>query len=286
MRIIIGLKDIFLIGFFLIFILATCETINFASAGDVKMNHSDFDTIPSEKWETLSAKKIFFGHHSVGENIISGMEEVSRDSTTIDLKIIQTKDASTLGSGGFFAHGETGHNFDPASKITSFKQVLENGMGNKVDIAFMKFCFVDIGTETDFATLFQQYKKTMDLLKKEFPHVTFVHVTVPLYVEPQGIKSSVKQKIKMLLGKNDFYENTAKAKYNRLLRAEYAGKEPLFDLASFESTYPDGRRLLHKDGDLDYESLIPEYSSDGGHLNKQGQEVVSKALLAFLASLN
>ena len=33
-------------------------------------NFSELDTVPQDQWDALSRKKIFFGHKSVGVNII------------------------------------------------------------------------------------------------------------------------------------------------------------------------------------------------------------------------
>jgi len=275
-----------LLLFSIIYFSLSTQTVTSTFAGDSTMDHPDFNSVSVEKWKSLSSKKIFFGHHSVGENIISGMMKIDGSSPHINLNIVETMDPAVLTSAGIFAHGDVGHNFEPLSKIAAFKSVMDNGLGNKVDIAFMKFCFVDIGTESDLTRIFTEYKSTLKQLGQTYPDTTFVHVTVPLFVEPSGMKSQLKLLIKKLLGRNNYYENTAKARLNSMIRAEYAGKEPLFDLAAFEATRPDGSKLTFKSGGIEYEALVPEYSSDGGHLNSAGQEVLAKALLAFLANLD
>jgi hypothetical protein len=69
--------------------------------------------------------------------------------------------------------------------------------------------------------------------------------------------------------------------FNELMRAEYGPKE-LFDLAKFESTYPDGTR---ERGDKSHFALVPDYTDDGGHLNARGREVICVQWLDFLSSL-
>lgn len=265
--------------------ILVCSGCLAATGGDDMIN-VDFEKVSLDQWNSLNSKKIFFGHHSVGTNIIKGIKKLNKNSPYIDLNILKTTDPISINESGILAHGKVGENFDPISKIESFRSIMESGVGNKVDIAFMKFCFVDIGTQTDLIKIFDNYRNTMAQLKKEFPAITFVHVTVPLVLEPEGIKANAKKIIKKMLVKNNLYENTAKAHYNQLIRNEYSGKEPIFDLAEFESTYPDRSRLTYTVDDMEYEALIPEYAADVGHLNKQGQEVVAKALLAFLASLD
>ena len=256
-------------------------------AGGTQMNYEDFDDLSQEEIASLISKKIYFGHKSVGENILSGINTLkSVNSDLSELTVVQTSNAASLTSVGYLAHAAIGENFHPETKIDNFSQQLNNGLGGKVNIAFMKFCFVDIGTESDLDQLFSHYKSTLAELKQSYPETTFVHLTVPLFVEPSGIKTTLKSFIKSVIGKNNMYENTAKGRLNQMIRDEYSDKEPIFDLAYFESTYPDGSRLIHTNGSQQYESLIPEYSSDGGHLNAKGQEVLAKALLAFLAKLD
>ncbi|HSA96105.1 MAG TPA: hypothetical protein VLJ16_08640, partial [Acidobacteriota bacterium] len=46
-------------------------------AGDVLgPYYARLEAVPQEKWDSLAQKRIFFGHKSVGFNIISGLEDV------------------------------------------------------------------------------------------------------------------------------------------------------------------------------------------------------------------
>ena len=92
----------------------------------------------------------------------------------------------------------------------------------------------------------------MTELKTAYPHVTFVHVTVPLTITQAGVKAWVKSAI----GKPVFgvQENAVRNRYNELIRDEYRGHEPLFDLASWESTGPDGHLTVGSAAIRDSES--------------------------------
>jgi hypothetical protein len=79
--------------------------------------------------------------------------------------------------------------------------------------------------------------------------------------------------------------NVARSRFNALLRAEYAGKEAVFDLAAAESTYPDGRQASFDWKGASYPRLIAGYSYDGRHLNESGRRWVAAHLLRFLAEL-
>jgi len=68
-----------------------------------------------------------------------------------------------------------------------------------------------------------------------------------------------------------------RGEFNRLLRERYA-EDPIFDLAAVTSTYPDGRRETFTLDGKTYESLVPAYTDDGGHLNAVGAVVRSRSV--------
>jgi len=234
--------------------------------------------IPEPQWQRLAGRTIFFGHQSVGYNIVEGLEQIEKQVPRIKLNIVEIKKASDLNKGQF-AHSEIGENEDPHSKMQAFTDELDNGIGAKADIAFFKFCYVDMNAYSDIDKIFLEYKKTMALLKKKYPHVIFVHATVPLTES----KTTVRSFIKTILGKED--NNIKRNRYNDLLRKEYLGKEPLFDIAQAESTHPDGTRATFTNNGTVYYALASEYTDDGGHLNKLGQQAVAQELLIVLAEL-
>jgi hypothetical protein len=160
---------------------------------------------------------------------------------------------------------------------------MENGLGEKADIGFFKLCFVDIYAATDVQKVFGEYRSSMAELRKNNPKVTFVHVTTPLTIVQSGWKAFVKKIIWRSI--DGYQDNIQREAFNELLRKEYKGNEPIFDLAMIESTLPDGRRAMFtKDGKA-YPCLVPEYTNDGGHLNEKGRKIVAEQLLIFLASL-
>ena len=161
---------------------------------------------------------------------------------------------------------------------------MERGMGDGVDIALLKFCFVDVTGKTDVEGLVAEYGSTINTLKKRYPKVTYVHITVPLMTVQTGPKAWIKK----LIGRpiDGYEDNIGRGGYNRRLRSEYGTKDPLFDLAALESTFPDGRRCTFSAGGKAYEALVPEYTDDGGHLNQKGRRWVAERFLVFLANLS
>ena len=241
--------------------------------------------IQASKWEKLAQKKIFFGHQSVGNNIFEGIREVMKENLQIKLNIVETNNSSDFNV-GVFAHSGIGKNHDPISKIDAFSSLMKKGIGNISDIAFFKFCFVDVDASTDIQKIFADYKSTMTILVKEYPKTTFIHFTVPLLRKE---KTSFKTKIKALLGNKDSFfaneNNIVRNDFNQLLRNEYEGKYLVFDLAKIESTHPGGTSESFMANGKTYYSLSPEYTEDGGHLNQKGRKIVAEQLLLFLSNL-
>jgi hypothetical protein len=256
------------------------KTISFTALKDV----------PVSSWEKLAQKNIFFGHQSVGFNIIDGIKDLMRDSPQIKLDIVEFEKPSDLNA-PVFCHAWVGNNMDPQSKIDSFANIVENGIGNKVDIAFFKLCFVDITDGRDVDNIFFEYKKAMSRLAKEYPKTRFIHVTIPLTWKPVGVKGwirKIKDLVKKIIGRPvfDYYDNIPRNQFNDLLRKEYDGKEPMFDLAKVESTFPDGKRASFTKEGKAYYTLVPDYTYDGGHLNELGRQIAAEQLLVLLANLS
>ena len=83
----------------------------------------------------------------------------------------------------------------------------------------------------------------------------------------------------------DYAENAKRNDFNKLLKQTYEDKEPIFDIALIESTYPDGKEYTYTRKGQRYNSMVPEYSSDGAHLNEIGRKRVAEALLLTLVNI-
>lgn len=236
--------------------------------------------ISPEILEKLANKTIFFGHQSVGNNILSGLSSLVDECPWLNFEIDIYQ--GRVGKEKFL-HAPVGKNMDPLSKIHCFCDYMDEGVGNNVDYAFFKFCYIDITAETDEKELFQHYKSAMDKLVLKYPNTTFLHSTVPLTVVQAGIKVWVKRVLGRPVGGEA--DNIKRHRYNEMIRKEYLGKAIVYDLAAIESTYTDGKRnKFHKNG-LEYYGLIPEYSSDGRHLNGLGARLSAVGLVETVSRL-
>jgi len=240
-------------------------------------------SIPVSTWEKLSSMRIYFGHQSVGYNIVQGIQDLMADNPEIRLNLMDIKDGKPPEGGGVFGHGTIGKNQQPETKLEDFRKRLDEGPNRRIDMAMLKFCYVDVVDGTDVDILFNKYKTRMDEIKASNPGILIIHSTIPLITDSPSIKNAIKR----LLGRGESScgENKKKNEYNELLLKEYGGKEPVFDIARIESTRPDGTRITcTKDGKMFF-CLDPDFTYDGGHLNAKGRKVVAAHLLTLLAEL-
>ena len=231
----------------------------------------------------VARTRVFFGHFSVGMNVLNAIPGVYADHG-VSAPPIEQGCAEPGPNGGFIAHQFIGENHKPQLKLEDFDRTMRGGMGRQVDVALMKFCSVDITTSTDVDALFARYRDTMGALERDFPNVTFIHVTVPLTTEPD-LFTQLKTRLKTLLGRRDGRAqpaNVARERLNALIRGEYAGRH-LFDLAAIESTKPDGTRVSGRYDDQGYFALYDGYASDMGHLNAVGAPLAATAFLEAIA---
>ncbi|HIP38202.1 MAG TPA: hypothetical protein EYG88_02225 [Desulfocapsa sulfexigens] len=242
------------------------------------MNYSNVEDIPPEKWLELNKKKIYFGHQSVGFNIIDGIELVMKEHPVIQLNIIEGRKFD--GPEGAFVHSRVGKNRDPESKIIDFTNVIDKELGQTPDAAALKFCYVDAYDKINVNNIFLKYKDATEKLKKDNTGLTIIHFTMPLHTQ----KITWKTKVKLLAGRDawEFHDNIKRNEFNKLLLAEYKGKEPVFDIARFEATTPDGSTIGFQYKGEEYFAVNPEYSEDGGHLNVIGRKRIAENFLLFL----
>ncbi len=272
-------KIITLSGFIAVFLMSGCERSEIVKDD---FSYGEIKNISASQWESLSRKRIFFGHQSVGGNIVEGLKDVLNSDKDIKLVILESDKPEEL-KPGTFEHAQIGQNKQPLSKIEAFSESIKSGTGKNSDMAFFKFCYVDIDKSTDVESLFNTYQKTMSELKAEYHDVTFIHVTVPVVRQAD---KNIKYRIKKLIGRETGDSNhIARNKFNEILVSFYQGKEPVFDLARLEAISPDKNLCFFNDKGSRIMVLCPEYTDDGGHLNAIGRRYVAEQLLVFLANL-
>lgn len=272
-----GVTGCMVIGYVVLILAAQ----GFAMGQHAVGNPPDLTGVKAAKWNHLAGRGIFFGHQSVGGNIMEGVEDLVASEPMVRLKPVVVETPEEITRGGF-AHARVGKNRTPQSKMSEFARFVRNA-ADQIDIAFLKLCYVDITRKTDVKALFETYRATMDQLRQQFPQVTFVHLTVPLRVRTDTWRTS----IKTLLGRPawEHADNVRRNEYNHLLTTHYKDREPVFDVALYEAMAGDGSLDTFKEQGSRYLALQPGYSYDGGHLNEAGRRWVAGHLLVFLADL-
>lgn len=223
----------------------------------------------------VAGTKIYFGHQSVGDNILAGVRDLYAGAGLPDPVVTEATGA------GYVLEAHVGVNEDPQSKLRAFDQALRSGLGEQVEVAMLKFCYVDILPGTDVEALFADYRDTIAALERDFPGVRFIKTTVPVMTE-----QTTKQRIKAFIKRSNRYgadENVLRERYNALIRAEYDEGE-LLDIAALESTTPDGDRVTGTEDGSTYFALYPGYAADNGHLNATGAQIVADAWLRLVAA--
>ena len=229
----------------------------------------------------LSSMKVFFGHQSVGANILQGVEELAAEDGAPRLRVVRSRSPQSMEGPGI-VETPIGTNGDPSSKARDFSAAMEQGVGGAGAIAMYKYCYLDFTPSTDVRAVFAEHRAVVERVRAAHPGIAIVHVTAPLTTSESPARALVKR----LLGKPGVLAaNARRNEFNALVRETYGSREPVFDLGAIESTRPDGSRSYETRGRDTVYTLAAEYTDDGGHLNRLGRRVVATRFLQFLSDL-
>lgn len=239
--------------------------------------------VSAAAWNRLATRQIFFGHQSVGRNILAGMRRVLTDNPQIRLGLVNADDPAAI-TGPAFIESNIGRNGSPDTKDDAFAALLDRSLGEGYDaVAMYKYCYVDVQAGTDPEELFASYAARVGELHARYPDLAIVHFTLPLRTAQAGIRET----LKTLIGRpTQIRLNMKRNRYNELMLERFAGTDPVFDLARIESTRTDGSRAFSSYLGRRVYMLAPELTDDGGHLDEAAQYRVAEELLVFLASLD
>ena len=229
-------------------------------------------------WRDLGRLSVVFGHQSVGNNLLGGVERLAAwDGARVTIRE-QRKGPALPG----INHFPIGRNGDPASKILDFAAALDAGAAQGADMALMKLCYADFNAGTDAKQVAEQYITSLETLAQRYPNTRFVAVTTPLKAVQTGPKAWAKR----LLGQlpSGYLDNARRGEFNTHLRTHYLASGRLFDLARAESDAMGECCKIQVEGH-EVEALNPALTDDGGHLNERGQALVGTAFLNFVSTM-
>lgn len=223
---------------------------------------------------------IYFGHQSVGRDLMAGINRLNTEGA-IGLSLIQTDDPTIL-TGPAFVHFRAGSNRDYASKNAALLRLLKTRSSADEAVVLLKYCYADLTHDHNPYDIFAAYCEMVETIQAEHPDVTVVHTTMPLTT----VESAFRARTSYLMGRpTQRSASIARHSYNQLLRAEFVGKQPVFDLARIEATRPDGTFSTFMWRGSAIDTLAAENTYDGGHLSPSCQLVAAEALLNLLADV-
>lgn len=243
------------------------------TTGEVKAN----DT--SSKWSALASRRIFFGHQSVGRDIMGGVRALLADHDGPPVRLMETDRPDSV-EGPAFMEARIGRNREPRSKMAAFERIVGSGLGSG-DIALLKFCYVDVADDTDVDALYEEYLGSVARIEADAPGVELVHATIPLRTAPAPFR----ERIGRLLGKGGGSAlNLRRELYNERLRRDFPA-DRIFDVAAVEATGEDGKPAARRIYGRSVPMLAPEWTHDGGHLNARGAALAARELLDVLTRM-
>lgn len=254
-----------------------------AEGGEVVgvMDATPITSITNDQWEALAARPIFFGHQSVGRDMMHGVARVLDAHPEIPLRVVSADGPEDVG-GTAFIDARIGRNRAPESKSAAFLEWVRAIGDRPGALAMYKFCYVDVNADTDPARLFADYQATIEEARRRHPGLLIVHMTLPLHTADEGMG----ERIRTVLGfPTQTRLNAIRNRYNELLLQTYGGRDPVFDLALLESTRSDGSRAFTRYRGENVYMLAPEWTYDGGHLNDSAKYRAAERLLVFLAQV-
>lgn len=228
-------------------------------------NAVDAAVIPLPWLDQARALDTFFGHKSVGNNILDGMVDLQVQNSERYTIAMQYGWPNWFADNDGILHRTIGTNYYPETKIDAFNTHLRDDGFHVADVAMMKFCPSDVPpfSSTPAADTWVAYRDMMNALEHDYPGVTFVWWTISLMTA------------------DDNRGNDERAVFNGLVR-EYCAASGclLFDIADIESHDPDGSPIV---GPTGHEAMYNGYSDDGAHLNEMGRQRVANAFWWLLA---
>ncbi|WP_447949311.1 hypothetical protein [Microbacterium aurum] len=219
--------------------------------------------------------RMFFAHQSVGSNVLGGLAALAPELHVVDAA------ESVGGVEGIVVHAYVGVNGDPLSKLDDFATMIDGGAADGIDIALLKFCYVDVDAGTDVDAILEAYTSQIAAAQARHPATTFLYATVPL-VTDRDLRATVKSWLGRDAGMGP-EDNAARQRFNEELRDRVAATGRLFDIAAVEAAMDQSPTTRTREGETFY-VLHEAYAADRGHLNDLGARAAAAELVRVVAA--
>ncbi|MCB0749266.1 MAG: S-layer homology domain-containing protein [Ignavibacteriae bacterium] len=222
----------------------------------IDYRYTDASSLSQTELDNARKQDVLFNHQSVGSNIITGLDTMKKaDPGRYSISMKASQDISWYDTYDGINHFKEGANGAPSGKISGKKNLVAT-YNSKIDVAFMKFCFVDVSADLD--ALWIEYRDAMEELESTYPNIKFIWWTMPITINGSQDRDSFNANIRNYVNQN-----------NKIL----------FDIASIESHDPSGNAIK----DSGYDAMYSGYTDDGGHLNTSGQARAAAAIWHLFA---
>jgi hypothetical protein len=207
--------------------------------------------------------KWYFAHASVGGNMMNGIYDLrTMNSSFYQLQSVSedgTPPASTQ-TGAIYEHNRGNPGWQ--AKFDQFQICVSNGWRFPlVNLAMNKLCYIDPAANLNY------YLNSMTGLEAAYPETVFVYVTIPLTTATDN-------------------DNYLRSLFNDGVRDWVrTNNRVLFDIADMEAHDTNGVRCTFTYNSRVCERLCDAYTSDGGHLNSAGAQLVARGYYALGAAL-
>jgi hypothetical protein len=240
--------------------------------------------IPDSAWTRLGSRTIVFGDRALGADLLEGVRVWQAREPKVRLTLIPVPPGGrrSLGDAQAMRPTAAGGEAGAEQKTGDFVTYLTSPEGERTDLAFHMYSQVDFGPDCDPAAIFARYQARMEQLHRQRPRLLLAHITAPLSMRDPWLVRLFQR----LAGRPTADQlNAKRAAFNALLRSAYGGRDPIFDLAGYQSTGPDGRRTWVMSGGRPTPYLAAAWAGPASRLNPAGQEAISEQFLAFLAGI-
>ncbi len=221
----------------------------------------DYNTMGQAVYNAIGEQTWYFTHASVGGNMVSGLNALhTQDSNKYQLIPQGDNDTppASVTPGTVYDYNRSNPGWEQKYEI--FSETVTNGWGNAVDFTMDKLCYID---QDASATA---YFTMMEDLEALYLPSTLVYTTMPLTTSADA-------------------DNVLRNNYNEAVRAyASANNKLLFDIADLEAYSAAGVEQTFTIGGVTYQRLFSGWTTDGGHLNGDGQEWIAKGWYSLAAS--
>jgi hypothetical protein len=232
------------------------------------------------RWSLVARRTVYFGHQSVGSDVCAGIRDLATDYS-LPLTLVQTREPESV-TGPAFVSFLAGRHRDYASKNAAMLRLLESPTRARNPLVLLKYCYGDITSPSEYRMLFDAYRDTVDTIEFEHPDVALIHSTIPLTTVESGFKARTKR----YLGRTTRRDAAlGRHRYNELLRAEFGGFEPIFDIAQVQALNADGTISGFASDGSKIETLAVENTAGGTDLNPRCRRLAAEALLDLLSTV-